>query len=71
MSGCSMLEQAATCPAATCLNPLAATCPAATCSNRLHFVTTSHFYRHLDVILVALPTKLKIFSAVDYIAKKI
>jgi hypothetical protein len=36
----------------------------------LHFVTTSHFYGLLDVILVALAAKLKILSAIANSASK-
>jgi hypothetical protein len=87
MSGCIMLKQAATFPAASCSNrqqhfrlqhaPTGGICLAATCLKRwqhvrlqhaptgcnimLNFVTTSHFYGLLHVILVALLTKHKNF----------
>jgi hypothetical protein len=107
MYGCIMLKQAAlvwlqhtrtggTCLVATCSNKRhlsgcnmheqAATCTAASCSNRrqhvrlhhaptgstimLNFVTTSHFYGLLYVILVALLTKHKIFLALSATSQK-
>jgi hypothetical protein len=59
MSVCNMLQQAATCPVATC-----------GCNIMMHFVTTSHFYSLLDVILIAMP-QFKIFMAVGDNAKKL
>jgi hypothetical protein len=64
MSGCNLLEQAATCSAATCSNSwqhVLLQHARTGCNFMLHFVTANRFYG-FDVILVALPTKLKMFK---------
>jgi hypothetical protein len=57
MSGFNMLEQVATCPAATCSNKqqhVQLQHAQTGCKIMLHCGTTTHFYCLLDVILVAL-----------------
>ncbi len=68
MSGCNMLEQAATCRAATYMNKPqhvwlqhAGTGCKIMLQDFAAFVTTSLFYGLLDVVLVAMQTKLNIF----------
>jgi hypothetical protein len=65
MSGCKMLELVATCLAGTCLNKRLHVWlqhVSTGCNIMLHCVTTSLYYGLLDVILVAMQTKLKIFK---------
>jgi hypothetical protein len=63
MSGCNLLEQAATCPGATRSNSwhhVLLQHARSGCNFMLHFVTANCFYG-FDIFLVALPAKLKMF----------